>query len=354
MALAEAKSGDVNTRTGALRVALALPMSHGHPILWDLVIDPEPEIRAQVFERAIAAQHDGLQLMRRAAESNDDEMATTAVRHLAAALDRPSLPIMRRLLNHAVADIRMRAATFLGWTAGPAVRPKLQTLASSDPETSVREAAQAALDTLGDTADCPAPVWWWERNSGGPAAAKKKSKKAKAAPKATTPKPVDADSAQDNQPTVADLVRAAGKGGKTADDAWTTLDDDGLQEVGRLLASARPDDDHDLCVGLARCVAHYARPHWTVLLRPLLAAEAPELRAHAVAALGEIAGPSQVPWFRPLFADDAGAVRHAAVVAFVRLCARLERPELLVSYLGPLTNDADATVNKAVNAALSS
>ena len=67
-------------------------VSHGHPILWDLVIDPEPTIRKQVFQRAIDAQHDGLQLLRRAAESADEEMACTAVRHLTAAVDRPSLP----------------------------------------------------------------------------------------------------------------------------------------------------------------------------------------------------------------------------------------------------------------------
>jgi HEAT repeat protein len=354
MALAGAKSEDVATRKGALLVALALPMSHGHPILWDLVIDPVPEIRQQVFERAQTAQHDGLQLLRRAAESADHGMATIAVQHLTAALDHPSLPIMRRLLNHDIAEIRSRAATFLGWTAGPGVRPKLQSLVSSDAEASVREAAQAALDVIGDPTDRPEPVWWWETQRPVKASKKKTTPAPKKAAEKRPAKEKPAANNQEDPPSVADIVRAAGGTEPKDDGPWTALDAAALQEVGRLLASTRPDDDPTLCVGLARCVARYARPHWTVHLRPLLSAGDPALRAHAVAGLAAVAGPSQVPWFRPLLGDDQPDVRLAAIEAFATLCERLERSDLLGGYLTPLTHDSDGAVQQAALAALAS
>ena len=103
-------------------------------------------------------------------------------------------------------------------------------------------------------------------------------------------------------------------------------------------------------MGLARCVELYARPHWTVHLRPLLSAGREEIRAHAVTGLGAVAAQSG-PWFRPMLDDADASVRLAAVNAFETLRAvGAPRPHRCVR--GTLDKDSDEAVQQAALAAL--
>jgi len=349
IALHRAQSKDKSERLGALRVAIALPTAHGMPMIRELLLDPESNIRQLAYAHAVALEDEGLPLLRRVVEGQDLEIATDALNRLVSLQDRGSVALMRRLLDSPAANLRAGASTLLGQSAGPSMVPKLQQLAANDPDEEVRKAATLALQQItGEVADAP--------EGEGSAAEQATDESLSSGHELPSP---DAKTGYlplpSPMPEDADLLLQL-LGGCSPANREQVLEglEDLLEEVGERMSQFRPDHSAWLGAGLGLAAAHFARPAWAQSLRRLIQDTRPVVRSEAARALGAVGGLGQIPQMQGLLEDEEAHVRLATVEGLGALCARFERPDLVRSRVSGLLEDPDPTVREAVSAILDS
>ena len=347
IALQRAQSTEKKERLGALRVAIALPTSHGMPMIRELLLDSEASIRERAYAHAIALEAEGIPLLRRVTEGDDLALATDALKRLVQADDRGSVALMRRLLHSASPDMRAGAATLLGVSAGPAVVPQLTQLVAHDPDQGVREAATQALETI--TGEKP-------RSSAPKSDAPSDDIEAAAPPADGLPDPdpktghLPLPSPMPGEPEL--LLSLLG--GCAPGDREQVLQvlSDHLEAVGETMARFSAEGSPLLGAGLGVAAAHFARPAWAQSLRRLLQDGRSQVKGEAARAMGAVGGLGQIPQIQGLLTDTNADVRLAAVEGLNALCARLERLDLARGRIEALTEDTDARVKAAVAAIL--
>ena len=349
IALRRTQSQDMDERLGALRVSIALPTAHGMPMIRELLLDPESNIRQLAYAHAVALEQEGLPLLRRVVEGKDLEIASDALNRLVQVQDRGSVALMRRLLDSPAANLRAGAATLLGQCAGPSLVPKLQRLAASDPDEEVRDAATLALQQIMgdapdvDEADDPTAQKTAEESGGAVQDLPSPDAKTGLLP-LPSPMPEDVDL----------LLQLLGGCAPADRDPVLQKLENLLEEVGERMSLFSPDHSPWLGAGLGLAASHFARPAWAQSLRRLLQDTRPGVRSEAARALGAVGGLSQIPQMQGLLEDDDALVRLATVEGLGALCARFDRLDLVRARVSCLVEDPDPTVRDAVSAILDS
>ncbi len=347
IALHRAQSTEKKERLGALRVAIALPTSHGMPMIRELLLDAESSIREHAYAHAVALEEEGIPLLRRVTEGDDLALATDALKRLVKADDRGSVALMRRLLDSVSADIRAGAASLLGVSAGPAVVPQLTQLATHDPDEGVREAASQALEII--TGEKPGSSEPKSDTSSGDA-------EGAVAPVADLPEPdpktghLPLPSPMPGEPELL-LTLLGGCAPGDREQVLNALSEH-LEAVGEAMARFSDQGSPLLGAGLGVAAAHFARPAWAQSLRRLLQDARAQVKSEAARAMGAVGGLGQIPQIQGLLADANADVRLAAVEGLNALCARFERLDLARGRIEALAEDADARVKAAVAAIL--
>lgn len=347
IALQRAQSAKKKERLGALRVAIALPTSHGMPMIRELLLDRESSIRERAYAHAAELGDEGIPLLRRVTEGDDLTLAADAIQRLVDADDRGSVALMRRLLDSPSADIRKGAATLLGVSAGPAVVPRLTQLATNDPDEGVREAASQALETITgerpDTSEAPSADPSQAVDSGDAPAVGLPDPDPKTG-HLPLPSPMPGDP---------DLLLSLLGGCAPADrEQVLNLLSEQLEAVGQAMSRFSDQASPLLGAGLGVAAAHFARPAWAQSLRRLLQDARAQVKSEAVRAMGAVGGLGQIPQMQGLLTDAEADVRLAAVEGLNALCSRLDRLDLARGRVEALADDADARVKAAVAAIL--
>ena len=368
-------------RLGALRVAAALPTAMGVRITEMLVNDASLVVRQQVLRQGIAAQYDGLPVLRSLASDPDPGLASEALDLLVRAVDLQSTPTARRLLRSPLAPVRARAATLLGHVGGKGVQGELRRLEADDDEDVRTAAAEALQRVLGELPrDTPSP--WWEPDAepdlpapppelegsflpAVPPATEEilREPTAPPAPAAAPPASAPEDTLEEPRAeeewsplpsTMPTEARALLKllGMVSPDDQGAVLkgiEDVDIDTLSEIISFHNPGGDWAIGRGCGIAARALGRKVWMSSVRRLVFDPDHRVRAGAAEAIGALTGPSGVPSLTMLLGDPAGLVRRSALSALAELCENIGRADIAQQWAQKLGADPDPRVREVAS-----
>lgn len=320
---------DIEQRLLAVSVAGAIGGSRGMYTVRMFLKDSEVAVRRRCLEVGVADGETGITLLRAILDDADEAVVLETIQWLRRAADRGSAGNLRRTMRHESAEVRTRAAEFLGHIAGPSVISAVRPL-TSDPDEGVRAAATEAIERLeGNLAQDEPDIWWGVKDITG----------------WTPPEPVPLP---DPLPTdnTAELLRVLARASE--DDRQSVLDaltaNYSSADISRAVRKARPDEDRPLSVGAALAGRIWERRDWVVPLRRLLTDDDPWVRITVIDTLALIGTASVVPGVRQLLGVAQPEVRAASIHCLHALCGEDERER----YFKVLEGDQTAPVLQAL------
>lgn len=377
------RSEAIDDRMGGLRAAATIGGREALVIVASYLKDPALVVRRYVVELAVAAQKEGLPVLRDAVTDVDERLAVEALNLLTVAVDKASTARARQLLASPSAKVRAAALMLLGHVAGPVVKREVAAL-QSDPDPEVKRVAAEALDRMDGRLPRRAASDWWlpgataslegPRNPAITDVSRRESVPAltegapiPAAPAAVPPPPTPAlpparlpaapppptGATSGKTPTpieAAELLRRFAR----ADEAQRTAMLADLRRAGEfVLAAAQrlrvPGTDPDLGRGSALAARYLDIPAWGAHIRRLLTDPDAGVRAEAAEAMGTVGrGPAIVTSIAALCSDRDPRVRAAAVRGLGVLARTLGRTDIVAPRLAALADDADPDVKRAV------
>ena len=152
--------GDSEQRLQAVEVGARIGGPDGMEMVGWYARDAELTVRRRALEVGIAAEEDGVGVVRSFVEDPDAALALESIQRVRRLVDRTMTQGLKRQLQHDSDDVRAAAAEALGHVGGGSLVPVLRKIAEE--EGPVAEAAAEAVDRILGKLPKAEPDPWWE------------------------------------------------------------------------------------------------------------------------------------------------------------------------------------------------